>query len=61
MLKILKKIFKRNKRKELYDYLSEEDKVMYEKINRGIPAGDLAETLAFLNRIEEIKKREGIK
>ena len=26
MLKILKKIFKRNKRKELYDYLSEEDK-----------------------------------
>lgn len=59
MLKILKKIF--HKEKDVYDYLSDEDKEMYEKINRGILAGNFLETVAFLDRLEEIKKREGIK
>lgn len=58
MLKILKKIFHK---KEVYDFLSDEDKIFYDNINRGIPGGNLIETIAFLNRIEEIKQREGIK
>lgn len=58
MLKILKKIFHK---KEVYDYLSDEDKVMYDKINSGIPAGNLNDTIAFLARLDAIKEREGIK
>lgn len=58
MLKILKKIFHK---KEVYDYLSEEDKIMYDKICSGIPGGNLNDTIAFLERLEEIREREGIK
>lgn len=58
---MFKKLRKRFHKKDIYDYLSDEDKKMYEKINRGIPAGSFLETAAFLDRLEEIKKREGIK
>ena len=58
MLKILKKILHK---KEVYDYLSEEDKIMYDKINSGIPGGNLQETIAFLARLDAIKQKEGIK
>lgn len=58
MLKILKKIFHK---KEVYDFLSDEDKVFYDNINRGIPGGNLQETIDFLARLEEIRIREGIK
>lgn len=58
MLKILKKIFHK---KEVYDFLSDEDKVFYDNINRGIPGGNLQETIAFLSRLDAIKEREGIK
>ena len=55
------KWLKRKKKKEVYDYLSDSDKEVYDKINRGIPAGSFLETAAFLDRIEAIKEREGIK
>lgn len=58
MLKILKKIFHK---KDVYDFLSEEDKIFYDNINRGIPGGNLQETIAFLSRLDVIKEREGIK
>ena len=58
MLKILKKIFHK---KDLYDYLSEEDKIFYDNVNSGIPGGNLIETIEFLDRLEKIKQREGIK
>ena len=52
MIKILKKIFHK---KEVYDYLSEEDKIFYDNINRGIPGGNLQQTIEFLARIDAIK------
>lgn len=55
------KFLKKFKKKEVRDYLDEHDKEMYDKINRGIPAGNFVETLAFLDRMEQIKQREGIK
>lgn len=58
MIKILKKIFHK---KEVYDYLSEEDKIFYDNINRGIPGGNLQQTIEFLARIDVIKEKEGIK
>lgn len=58
MLKILKKIFHK---KEVYDFLSDEDKIFYDNINRGIPGGNLQETIEFLARLDAIKEREGIK
>lgn len=58
MLKILKKIFHK---KEVYDFLSDEDKIFYDNINSGIPGGNLQETIEFLARIDAIKEREGIK
>lgn len=58
MLKILKKIFHK---KEVYDFLSDEDKIFYDNINSGIPGDNLQETIEFLARIDAIKEREGIK
>ena len=58
MIKILKKIFHK---KEVYDYLLEEDKIFYDNINRGIPGGNLQQTIEFLARIDAIKEKEGIK
>lgn len=58
MLKILKKIFHK---KEVYDYLTDEDKKKYEDICMGVPIGGFNETVEFLNKLTEIKIREGIK
>lgn len=61
MLKIIKKMFHKKDVKDVYDYLTNEDKIMYDKICRGIPAGNLNDTIAFLDRLEQIKQKEGIK
>lgn len=52
-------MFKKRKQreKELYNLLSEEDKKRYEDLCKGIPVGNLEETIAFVVRVEELKRK----
>lgn len=49
--------FKKKKKISVYNYLTEEDKRKYEDLNKGIPIGDMVETLEFLERLEETKRK----
>ena len=46
---------------ELYQKYRNSMSMVLDKINSGIPAGNLNDTIAFLARLDAIKEREGIK
>lgn len=52
------KLFKRKKdlRKECINRYGEEFGRKYDKLNSGVPMGNLAETIAFLDMVDAVKK-----